>query len=201
MVENNLGIRIETNRLVLRDLRRGDEASIVENANSLSISQYMTLLPYPYNLSDAEWFVNKNIPQSAQSVDERTNFDFAVTFRDEDVLMGVIGLSKIDRFEGTGTVGYWLGERFWRRGIMGEAARAVIDFAFSRINLRRIDISAVPDNTASNVLIRSLGFSYEGTRRQRHRSKATGRVHDINEYGLLREDWIKMRGEKEKNQK
>ena len=195
MNQNGQGIKLDTNRLVLRELRKEDEASIVKNANNLNVTQYMTILPYPYTLMDAEWFVNKTLEQSAKNIDERTDFGFAITFRDSDILMGVIGLSKVDRFEGTGIVGYWLGEMFWKKGIMSEAARTVIDFAFNKINLRRINISAVPENTTSNALIRSLGFSYEGTRRKKHRSKSTGKIHDLNEYGLLAEEWAKSRNE------
>src|SRR4249919_3340080 len=47
-----------------------------------------------------------------------------------------------DVYRYTATVGYWLGEQFWGRGIMTEAATAVTDFCFDNFPLRRISAEA-----------------------------------------------------------
>ncbi|MCX6803701.1 MAG: GNAT family protein [Candidatus Diapherotrites archaeon] len=182
------GVRIETERLLLRDLRKGDSSSIVENANNLKISQYMTLLPYPYTMADAEWFVNHCLEN--QDKKNRESFDFGITLQKVDNVIGVIGLNKINTLEGTATMGYWLGEKYWKQGIMGEASRAVLKFGFQELDLRRMDISAVIENTASNALIKSLGFVHEGVQRRKHVSKSTKNIHDLNIYGLLEEEWF-----------
>ena len=38
-----------------------------------------------------------------------------------------------------------------------------------------------------------MGYVLEGTMRKAHKSKATGKIHDANIYGLLKEDWKKKR--------
>ena len=103
----------------------------------------------------------------------------------------MISLSSIDKFQGTGMVGYWLGEKYWHNGYMEEALKSVIEFAFNKVKLRRIDISAFSDNNASNALIKKLGFKFEGTRIKQVRDKATKKIHDHNFYGMLKRDWHK----------
>lgn len=88
---------------------------------------------------------------------------------------------------------YWLGEKYWKNGYGTEAAKKIIDFGFNKLKLRRIDVEAFTKNKASNALIKKLGFTYEGTLRRAKRAKSTGKIHDENIYGLLREEWKKAR--------
>ena len=98
----------------------------------------------------------------------------------------------MDHFNGTATVGYWLGREHWRQGIMTEAAREIIRFAFQDLNLRRLNIEAFVENVASNTLIKKLGFVFEGTQIKGARSKATNKIHDAHHYRLLREEWEQL---------
>ena len=76
---------------------------------------------------------------------------------------------------------------------MTEAARRAIDFAFNDLGLVRINIFAAVDNLASNATIRKLGFTFEGMQKKALRSKANGEYYDKNVYGLLREDFDKLK--------
>jgi len=105
-------------------------------------------------------------------------------------LVGVVSLSKYNEFDKTATLGYWLGEAFWRRGVMGEAAEEILKFGFEELKLRRINVEAVVENIPSNNLIKKLGFTFEGTRIKYAKAKATGIANDVHMYGLLRERWL-----------
>jgi RimJ/RimL family protein N-acetyltransferase len=100
----------------------------------------------------------------------------------------------VDHFNQTATVGYWLGEAFWRQGIMTEAACKVIRFAFEDLNLRRLNINAFVENVPSNNLIKKLGFVFEGTKIQAAKSRATNKVHDTHNYRMLKEEWEHREG-------
>ena len=52
------------------------------------------------------------------------------------------------------------------RGYMTEALRCVIDFAFNRLRLHRIEANIMPRNHASRRVVEKLGFHYEGLARQ-----------------------------------
>ena len=180
-------MKITTQRLILRELKKTDAKSIQKNANNIEIARWIPPFPHPYSLKDAKSYIKICIDHTKKR--PREVYDFGITLKSENKIMGMISISKIDKFQGTGMIEYWLGESYWRKGYTYEALKAVIDFAFNKVKLRRIDISAFADNEASNALIKKAGFRYEGKRIKEVRSKATKKIHDHNFYGMLREEW------------
>src|ERR1044071_1882096 len=65
-----------------------------------------------------------------------------------------------------GSLGYWIGEPFARRGLMSGAVRALVPFAFSSLRLHRLEAACIPSNAASIRLLENAGFSREGYARQ-----------------------------------
>jgi RimJ/RimL family protein N-acetyltransferase len=61
----------------------------------------------------------------------------------------------------TATLGYWLGEEFWGRGIMTEAVAALSDFSFRNFPLRRICAEVFANNPASVRVLEKAGFAFE----------------------------------------
>jgi len=74
---------------------------------------------------------------------------------------------------------------------MTEATTKIIDFTFNRLKLRKLKILCFVENKASNGLAKKLGAKLEGTLRKHCRAKSTGKIHDENIYGLLKEEWKK----------
>ena len=146
-------------------------------------------MPHPYSEEDASWFVNHCIEESGKA--PRESYEFAITSTDKRDVIGCLGLTHINEFNGTVTLGYWLGEDHWRNGYMFEAAREAIRFAFEDLNLRRIDVEAFVGNDASNGLIKKLGFRFEGTKVEGTKIKATGKIVDAHTYGMLKSEWKK----------
>jgi len=182
-------MELQTNRLILRDLEDKDIQALPELINDLEVSRYLALVPYPYNLSDAEWFVNHCKDESTKS--PRENYELGIALKDTGELVGCVGLTKVNSWNGTATLGYWLGKNYWRQGIMYEAVQGILDFAFNKLKLQRINVEAAVENEPSNGLIKKLGSTFEGMAKRHTRAKSTGIIHDINCYGLLIEDWKK----------
>lgn len=182
-------MKIITKRLILRDLKKTDAKDIHINANNIKIARYIPPFPHPYSIKDAHSYIKSCIKHSKAK--PRETYDFGVTLKSENKVIGMISITKVDRFQGSCTMGYWLGEKYWRQGITFEALKDLINFAFTKLKLRRINIEAFVDNEASNALIKKMGFIYEGTRRKNMRDKATGKIHDDVIYGMLREKWNK----------
>ncbi len=106
-------------------------------------------------------------------------------------LAGLIGLHDIDAANGTAQIGYWLAAEFEGRGWMTRAVRALLDMAFRSLALDRIEIRCAAGNLRSQAIPKRLGFTYEGTLRGGQRLHG-GRV-DLRIYGLLREEWERLR--------
>ncbi len=109
-------------------------------------------------------------------------------FRREDGrLVGAITLDNIRRGPAqAGTLGYWTGEAYARRGYMREAIAAVVHHAFSRLDLSRIEAACLPENQASRGLLEKSGFKYEGVAQSYLQICGRWRTHVL--YACLRND-------------
>ena len=94
---------------------------------------------------------------------------WAVTMDGEEHMIGKCILFQYHQQNQRAEIGYILNHNFWRRGLMKQALQAVIDFAFTTLELHRIEADVDVDNTASLGLLDSLGFKREGLFKDRWR--------------------------------
>jgi ribosomal-protein-alanine N-acetyltransferase len=109
-------------------------------------------------------------------------------FRPEEALVGGIGLSNVRRgVAETASLGYWIGAPFARQGYMTAALPPVLDFAFDRLRLHRVEAACLPTNVASRALLVRTGFQQEGYARRY--LLIDGQWQDHLLFAILREDW------------
>ena len=88
-------------------------------------------------------------------------------FAHDETLVGGIGLSNIRRgVSETASLGYWVGEPFARQRYMTAALPLVVDFAFERLGLHRLEAACLPSNIPSRSLLARAGFQQEGYARE-----------------------------------
>lgn len=178
---------IKTKRLKLRNLRKSDAKDIVENINNLNVSKWLILVPYPYTKKDALWWINKTQKESRES--PRKNYTFGIELSREKKIIGAIGIDSVNEYQGIGNVGYWIGENYHKKGYGSEALEKILDFAFFKLKLRRIEAGVFAENPSSGKLLEKFGFKQEGLRVKARKSKADGKIKDEILYGLLKEDY------------
>jgi 8-oxo-dGTP diphosphatase len=141
---------ILTQRLILRPLRDSDLIALASQINNPRIANNLGQVPWPYRLDDARAFYDRtrNLPPPAAV------FALALRPRDEPL----IGLSGYETHGDKTELGYWLAEERWGRGIMKEAASAVVDHALTISRLERLQSRCFLGNEASRRLLLSLGF-------------------------------------------
>ena len=101
--------------------------------------------------------------------DQRTDqaYAFFLFRREDEELIGGLTLANIRRgVAQAGSLGYWMGAPFVRRGYMTAAVQALIPFAFSTLRLHRLEAACIPTNAASIRLLEKTGFSREGYARE-----------------------------------
>lgn len=130
---------LKTYRLVLRPLGDADAEPIARQINDLEVSRWLTSVPYPYALSDAEGFL-----QSIQDSD-----GVYLGIRLQDKLIGVVSVAE--------HLGYWLARPFWGLGYMTEAARAVVRQHFAR-GASEMRSGYLIGNAGSAGVLGKLGF-------------------------------------------
>ncbi len=175
-------MRLVTTRLILRRPTLKDAEDIAEHANNLNVSKYLALVPYPYNIKDSRKFI------SSRSKKEKHQRDFAIMYKPSGKVVGMIGFMGIDNFSKKAEVGYWLGEKYWGQGIATEAMDAMVNFAFQKLKLIRLQAEVCIENRPSANLLKKFGFKKEGLKRKARRAKSTGKWHDVCIYGLLKSD-------------
>ena len=97
--------------------------------------------------------------------DQRSDLAYAfMIFRSADnALVGGLTLANIRRgVAQAGSIGYWIGAPFARKGYMTAAVRALVPFCFRTLRLHRLEAACIPANTASVALLEKTGFAREG---------------------------------------
>lgn len=107
--------------------------------------------------------------------------------RGDQQVLGAITLDNIRRGPAQcGTIGYWIGERFSRRGYMREAIQALVHHAFTGLDLSRVEAACLPENAASRGVLEKSGFKYEGVAQSYLQINGRWRNHVL--YAALRGD-------------
>ena len=122
-----------------------------------------------------------------RAISNGTAFPLFLIRRSDDTLLGAITLDNIRKGPAqAGTLGYWTGEQFSRQGYMREAIGSVVHYAFTRLDLSRIEAACLPENTASRSLLERSGFKYEGVAQSYLQINGRWRTHVL--YAALRAD-------------
>jgi len=96
-----------------------------------------------------------------------TSYAFFLFRRADDALVGGLTLANIRRgVAQAGSLGYWIGEPFARRGLMTGALHGLMPFAFGSLRLHRLEAACIPSNAASIKLLEKMGFAREGYARE-----------------------------------
>ncbi|PJJ71164.1 RimJ/RimL family protein N-acetyltransferase [Diaminobutyricimonas aerilata] len=144
---------LHTARLELSAPTLEDVGRITEYCQDPLFERFLTT-PWPYTREHGVSFVTEYVANGWR--DDR---EFTWAMRVNGDLVGCIGLRHED--SGAVNLGYWVGAPHRRRGYLGEAMDAVLDWGFAR-GMDRIRWEAVVGNTASAASARSRGFRYDG---------------------------------------
>jgi [ribosomal protein S5]-alanine N-acetyltransferase len=139
----------------IRAWRLDDAESLTKHANNRKVWLALRdLFPHPYKIQDAHEFLQRAINEQPT-----TNFCIEVN----GVAAGGSGIHLgQDVHRHTVELGYWLGEKFWRRGIMSKVVAAFTDFCFDIFPVRRIYAEPFANNPASARVLEKAGFVFEG---------------------------------------
>jgi len=173
---------IDTSRLLLRGISAADVDSFYEIFSNPEVMRYWSTPPLPDRDAAAEQVADiQNLFQ------RREMLKWGIALRADNRLIGSVTLFHPDFTHHRVELGYALGRAYWGRGYMQETLVAVLDFAFSALNMHRIEADVDPRNDASVKALERMGFQREGYLRERWH--VDGEIQDAYFYGLLKPDW------------
>lgn len=171
---------LETDRLILRTWERKDAQALYEYAKNPNVGPA------------AGWRPHASVQESRMVIDQvfRVNMSWAIFHRAEGRVIGSISLEKDKIRTGIKSreLGYSLSEDHWGEGIMTEAARRIITYAFEEMDLDVLMIRTSDTNKRSQRVIEKCGFVYEGTLRKAFRVY-DGTMRENRVYSMLREEY------------
>ena len=149
---------IETYRLVLRAFKETDLDDFFAYAKSQKVGPMAGWKPHT-NIEES-----KNILKSFMDGDEI----WAIEFKEDHKVIGSIGLHQDAKRSNPQArmLGYVLSEDYWGSGIMLEASRALLNYAFNECRYDLVSVYHFPFNLQSKSVIEKIGFKYEGCLRQ-----------------------------------
>lgn len=160
-----------------------DAAVIARLAGQRAIADTTISIPHPFFEPQARAWIEKHASEAA-AVKHRV---FALITKADGQLIGTMGLRDIDPDHCLAELGFWIAVDQWGRGFATEAARAVIGYGFSVLQLNRIHAHHMARNPASGRVLEKAGLSREGILRQRVRK--WGVFEDVVLLAVLRQDW------------
>ncbi len=153
-----LPLPVETERLVIRDFRPGDEDAVYGYARHDDFVRYLEIgRQTPESIAG---FVKRC--RAEQAADPRREYNLAITLAGDDRPVGGVSLHLQEPRLRKAGLGYALGPEHWGRGIASEAIRCVIALGFTVLGLNRIYAHIHDGNDRSRRVVEKLGLKREG---------------------------------------
>ena len=173
-------VELQTQRLLLRPFRLSDAEDVFEYATSPGWATYLAnATPQPYTHRDAQEFVARSV---LSSWDVRPTFAVELESR----AIGAVIL-VIEPEHKRAEIGYSISSEQWGKGLVPEATRAIMKWAFPTYGLNKVCARCDVRNERSWRVMEKLGMVREGLLRSHETWR--GEPRDILCYGVLRQEW------------
>ena len=153
---------LKTERLILRPWREADAESLYEYAKDPLVGPI------------AGWPVHTSVENSLQIIRDVLSADetYAVALKDDDKAIGSIGLmigdkSNLGISADEAEIGYWIGVPYWGQGLIPEAARRLMRYAFDELGITTIWCGYFDGNEKSKRAQEKCGFRFHHSERDR----------------------------------
>lgn len=176
---------LQTERLTLREITVDDADAIFTIMRDPQVMLY-----YGMPMRSREDAV-KRANAIRDAFQERNGVYWAIIDQASGDLVGSGGFWQIAKPHFRANIAYELAPAWWNRGIMTEAAGAMLTFGFETLGLHSIEAETHPDNIGSRRVLEKLGFVQEGYFREKYFDTGRDCFIDTAVFSLLDADWEK----------
>jgi RimJ/RimL family protein N-acetyltransferase len=171
---------IQSENIIIRRWNEDDYSELINITNSPKISENLDdNFIVDHSVETAKEFVKKLVVQEKC---------FAIIY--DGKLAGEISLRMKDKDKKyTALIKYWLGEKYWNKGIATTAVKLLIKYAFNNYNIERIEGKVYTWNKPSTKVLEKSGFKFEGTLRKS--TIKNSQIVDEFLYSVIKSDIIK----------
>jgi ribosomal-protein-alanine N-acetyltransferase len=170
---------LSTPRLILRDLRFTDLDNLYEYASDPEIDQYTPWDRY-MSLDEAREDLGRYIARYEQGHFRAWGIEHLA----DKKLIGITNFGFVSTEDRRAEMGYTIARKYWGQGLATEAAQALIQYGFEKLDLVRIEAVVLPENKASSKVLIKVGMQLEGLLRSYQVWK--GKPSDLEMYAIVR---------------
>lgn len=179
---------LETSRLMLRPLNKDDIDAIFEYCSDPEVSKLTTWQTHQTK-QDSMVLVEYALGNYKRGLSE----PYGITLKNNPKkIIGTVGWFWNTKPHKSIEIAYALARPFWGKGLMVEAATALINEALNKNDINRISSRCISENKSSQRVMEKLGMRIEGTLRQSMFVK--GKFVDITHLSMTRQDWEEVNG-------
>jgi RimJ/RimL family protein N-acetyltransferase len=156
--------------------------NLVKYANNWNVAKNLTdAFPHPYTEADGKLFITKAI--------QRFPTQIFVIDKEGQAIGGIGVHPQTDIHRKNAELGYWLAQPFWGQGIVSEAVKQIVDYAFYTFEFDRIFARPFGTNLASQKVLGKNNFKLEA--RFEKTLFKNGEYLDELVYAIRRGNWNK----------
>lgn len=145
-----------TNNITLSRLAPEDAGALAECLSDKAISEATLRIPYPYNITHAQTWLEDNFIFEEEN---HVNRNFAIRNQDGR-LIGVIGIHINHGFPAVKSeFGYWLNKAYWNQGIMTEVIKKFCHLVKERYSITTLEAHVFAFNVSSQKVLLKAGFT------------------------------------------
>lgn len=169
---------LETERLILRDIRMEDIQEYYERLyGDGDVCRYLLFDPHQ-DISESMASIEKTL----ERYEAGKCYRWGIALQEDDSLIGIIELLRFDEETGICSFAYMLGSDYWNQGYGTEALKAVINYAFEKMDVDRIVVDHMTPNAASGAVMRKAGMTHTGTEQGKYEKH--GQIFDAELYEI-----------------
>jgi RimJ/RimL family protein N-acetyltransferase len=181
------GIRLETERLVIRPFAPADIPALIEylSAGDPMVARVMRIAPTPEAI-EAYWGPMRRVDPFG----DPPWLSLMIEIKAEGKVVGNVGYGTIviDEAHKLGSIGWSLSPAYRGAGLATEAARAVLGFLFDHLGVHRVQARTGLANAPSWRLMERLGMRREAHFCESH-TNLSGEWDDEFIYAVLKSEW------------
>lgn len=184
---NHLGsVTLETERLILRKTIKEDIDELFYIELNPNLRRYLGIHKVGTSLND-----NRNYFDFSK-YDNLDFYRWSIIEKNTNKLLGCIYLNVHDEKARIYGIDYFLREDSWNKGYATEASKCVLEFAFNKLNINRIESSGAKSNPGTLKVMEHIGLKYEGVRKDGI-FYYYGGIQDLVLYGITKEEYYKFK--------
>ncbi|MFJ7700664.1 GNAT family N-acetyltransferase [Lysinibacillus fusiformis] len=177
--------KLETERFILRKGTVDDCNDLFELYANENVVKYL-----PLNLFESVEDAMVEINWYEKIFKEQIGLRWVIEEAKTKKVIGTCGYLNYEKEHNRIEIGYDLKPAYWGQGIMQKTLGKIIHFAFTSMEINKIEAKVEPENKASIRLLGKLNFCQEGVLRQHEFEK--GKYVDLVLFSILRSEYNEL---------